>query len=89
MVAETHVKKVAYCVCKPVHYTKTIQVANAAARSRSAYTVTRCVPRCVCKQVPVTVCCPVPCCCASVAAAATSEREGASRSFRVLKEGLV
>ena len=24
----------------------------------SAYTVTRCVPRCVCKQVPVCVCCP-------------------------------
>ena len=28
-----------------------------------AYTVTRCVPRVVCKQVPVQVCCPVPACC--------------------------
>jgi hypothetical protein len=24
--------------------------------------VTRCVPKVICKQVPVQVCCPVPCC---------------------------
>ncbi len=27
------------------------------------YTVTLCIPHLVCKQVPVQVCCPVPCCC--------------------------
>jgi hypothetical protein len=28
-----------------------------------ACTVTRCVPKVICKQVPVQVCCPVPSCC--------------------------
>jgi len=52
---------VPYCICKPVHSTKTIQVKRCVPK-QVAYTVTRCVPKVICKQVPVQVCCPVPCC---------------------------
>jgi hypothetical protein len=61
MVDEKRVKQEAYTVCKPVHYTKTIQVKRCVPK-QVCYTVTRCVPKVVCKQVPVCVCCPVPCC---------------------------
>jgi hypothetical protein len=57
MVAEKCVKQVPYCVCKPVHTTKTIVVKRCVPK-QVAYTVTRCVPKVVCKEVPVTVCCP-------------------------------
>ncbi|MEZ6109935.1 MAG: hypothetical protein R3C99_02805 [Pirellulaceae bacterium] len=64
-------KRIPYTVCKPVHYTKTIQVKKCVPR-KEAYTVTRCVPRVVCKQVPVKVCCPAPCCCDPCAGGCTS-----------------
>ena len=54
MVAEKCVKQVPYTVCKPVHYTKTIQVTRCVPK-QVAYTVTRCCPKVVCKQVPVQV----------------------------------
>ena len=62
MVREQRVKQVPYTVCKPVCYEKTIQCVQYVPR-KVAYTVTRCVPRVVCTQVPVKVCCPVPRCC--------------------------
>jgi len=56
MIAEKCVKSVPYTICKPVHYTKTIQCTRYEPK-QVAYTVTRCVPKVVCKQVPVKVCC--------------------------------
>jgi hypothetical protein len=61
MVKEHHTKQVPYTVCKPVHSTKTVRVARCVPR-KVAYTVTRCVPKVVCEQVPVKVCCPDPGC---------------------------
>jgi len=71
MVAEKCVKRVPYTICKPVHSTKTIQVSRCVPK-QVAYTVTRCCPKVVCKQVPVQVCCPAPCCEPSCAAAEPS-----------------
>jgi hypothetical protein len=61
MVREQCVKQVPYTVCKPVCYEKTINTVACVAK-QVPYTVTRCVPRVVCKEVPVQVCCPMPRC---------------------------
>ena len=47
---------------KPVCYTTTVNCTQRVP-VRVPYTVTRCVRKVVCTQVPVTVCCPAPCCC--------------------------
>jgi hypothetical protein len=61
MVAEKVVRKVPYTVCKPVRYEQTVPYVRWVPKQVS-YTVTRCVPKVVYKEVPVTVCCRVPCC---------------------------
>ena len=43
MVQEQCVKQVPYTICKPVHYTKTVQCCHKEPK-QVAYTVTRCVP---------------------------------------------
>jgi len=60
MVPETCVKQVPYTVCVPQNYTKTVNCVRMVP-NKVPYTVTRCVPKVICKQVPVKVCCPVPC----------------------------
>jgi len=50
-VKEKCVKKVPYCVTRPVHYTKTIDVCRLVPK-KVAYTVTRCVPKTVWREVP-------------------------------------
>jgi len=59
MVPEQKTKTVCYSVCRPVCSQKTVKVYKCVPR-QVPYTVTRCVPRVHCKQVPVCVCCP--CC---------------------------
>jgi len=59
----TCIRKVPYTVLEPVPCKKTIDVVRCVEK-RVPYTVTCRVPKVVCKQVPVKVCCPVPCCCA-------------------------
>ena len=50
MVREKCVKQVPVCVTKPVHYTKTIDVCRLVPK-KVAYTVTRCVPKVVWREV--------------------------------------
>jgi len=59
MVPEQRVRRVAYTVCKPVCYTKTVNCVKLVPK-KVPYTVTRCVRRVVLKQVPVKVWTPVP-----------------------------
>ncbi|MCA9237725.1 MAG: hypothetical protein KDA44_19765, partial [Planctomycetales bacterium] len=62
MVPETRTKTCCYTVCKKVCEQKTVNCYRCVPR-KEAYTVTRCCPKIVCKQVPVCVCCPCdPCC---------------------------
>jgi hypothetical protein len=51
MVKETHTKQVPVCTTRPVHYTKTIDVVRMVPK-QVAYTVTRCVPKTVIREVP-------------------------------------
>ena len=51
MVKETRVKQVPVCTTRPVHYTKTIDVVRMVPK-QVAYTVTRCVPKTVIREVP-------------------------------------
>ena len=50
-VKETHTKQVPYCVTRPVHYTKIIDVCRLVPK-KVAYTVTKCVPKTVWREVP-------------------------------------
>jgi hypothetical protein len=59
MVCENVCKSVPYTVCKPVHYCKTVKVCKKVC-VEVPYTYTRCVPRTVCEEVQVPVCCPAP-----------------------------
>ena len=59
MVPEQRTKTVCYSVCVPVCEQRTIKCYKCVPR-KVPYTVTRCVRRVYCKQVPVCVCCP--CC---------------------------
>ena len=52
MVKETHTKQVPVCTTRPVHYTKTIDVVRYVP-TRVPYTVTRCVPTTICREVPL------------------------------------
>ncbi|MBT3212963.1 MAG: hypothetical protein HN345_13260, partial [Planctomycetaceae bacterium] len=51
MVKETRTKQVPYCVTRPVHYTKTIDVCRLVPK-KVAYTVTKCVPKTVWREAP-------------------------------------
>jgi len=51
MVQETCTKQVPFCITKPVHYTKTIEVTKLVP-TKVAYTVTKCVPKTVYREVP-------------------------------------
>jgi len=51
MVKEVRTKQIPVCTTKPVHYTKTIEVCRMVPK-KVAYTVTRCVPRVVYREVP-------------------------------------
>ena len=50
MVQETRTKQIPVCTTKPVHYTKTVEVCRMVPK-KVAYTVTRCVPRVVYREV--------------------------------------
>ena len=58
MVPEQRTRTVCYTVCKKECYQKTVKYYKCVPR-KVPYTVTRCVRRVVCKQVPVCVCCPL------------------------------
>jgi hypothetical protein len=49
MVKETCTKQVPVCTTKAVHYKKTIDVVRMVPK-QVAYTVTRCVPRVICRE---------------------------------------
>ena len=51
MVQETRTKQVPFCITRPVHYTKTIEVTKLVP-TKVAYTVTKCVPKTVYREVP-------------------------------------
>ena len=51
MVKEACTKQVPVCTTRPVHYTKTVDVVRMVPK-KVAYTVTRCVPTTVCREVP-------------------------------------
>jgi hypothetical protein len=51
MVKETRTKQVPVCTTRPVHYTKTVDVVRMVPK-QVAYTVTRCVPKTVYREVP-------------------------------------
>ncbi|NBX29895.1 hypothetical protein EBR04_05510 [bacterium] len=51
MVKEKCVKQVPVCITRPVHYTKTVDVCRMVPK-QVAYTVTRCVPKVVEREVP-------------------------------------
>ena len=55
-------RKVPYTTARPEHYQKMEERRRVVAK-QVPYTITLCVPKVVCKQVPVTICCPMPCCC--------------------------
>ena len=56
-------RKVSYPTAIPQHYQKMEERKRVVAK-QVPYTITVCVPKVVYKQVPVTICCPVPSCCA-------------------------
>jgi hypothetical protein len=51
MVKETRTKQVPVCTTRPVHSTKTVDVVRMVPK-QVAYTVTRCVPKTVYREVP-------------------------------------
>ena len=54
-------RKVPYTVMRPVSYQK-MEERKRVVSKQVPYTITLCVPKEVYREVPVTVCCPVPCC---------------------------
>ena len=58
MVCEQRTCRVPYTVCKPVQYCRTINEIQCVTK-QVPYTVTRCVPKVTCVQVPVQVMVPV------------------------------
>ena len=55
-------RKVPYTVYRAVCAEQPVKVSRVVAK-QVPYTLTICIPRVVTRQVPVQVCCPVPCCC--------------------------
>jgi hypothetical protein len=62
MVPVQVLRKVPYTTARAEHYQKIEERRRVVVR-QVPYTITLCVPKVVRKQVPVTVCCPMPCCC--------------------------
>jgi len=71
LVPMTICRKVELPGMKPVDVEKP-DVIKRVVEKHVPYTVTLCIPHLVCKQVPVQVCCPVPCCCMCAPAAKAS-----------------
>jgi len=61
MVPTQILRKVPYTTYRPEHYQK-IEERPRVVSKQVPYTVTVCVAKVVYKQVPVTICCPIPCC---------------------------
>jgi len=61
MVKETCVKQVPVCVTRPVHYKRTIEVCRMVP-TKVPYTVIRCVPKVVYREVPCLPACEPSCC---------------------------